>query len=65
PKGITCKENLIKESSEEAGIPRSVAEMAAPVGVVSYEDVHGNSFKRDILFCYDLLLPHDFQPKNR
>lgn len=64
PTGITCQENLIKECNEEADIPRNVSEMAVPVGVVSYEDVHENRFKRDVLFCYDLLLPHDFQPKN-
>ncbi|XP_059077493.1 nudix hydrolase 20, chloroplastic isoform X2 [Cryptomeria japonica] len=64
PKGITCKENMIKECSEEAGIPRNVAEMAVPVGAVSYEDIYRNCFKRDVLFCYDLLLPHDFRPRN-
>lgn len=64
PVGITCKENLIKECNEEAAIPRTIAEMAIPVGAVSYEDIDGHTCKRDVLFCYDLLLPDDFQPKN-
>eukprot|EP01018_Ginkgo_biloba_P021102 Gb_31783 [translate_table: standard] len=64
PNGITCKENLIKECDEEAGIPRAIAKMAVPVGVVSYEDIDENRFKRDVLFCYDLQLPDGFQPEN-
>lgn len=64
PVGITCKENLIKECNEEAGIPRNIAEMAIPVGAVSYEEIDGNRCKRDVLFCYDLLLPDDFQPNS-
>lgn len=64
PVGITCKENVIKECNEEACIPRTIAEMAIPVGAVSYEDIDGITCKRDVLFCYDLLLPDDFQPTN-
>ena len=35
------------------------------VGVVSYVDVDGYRYKRDVLFCYDLELPGDFIPKNQ
>ncbi|CAI5991813.1 unnamed protein product [Closterium sp. NIES-64] len=65
PHGISCRDNMIKECEEEADIPRHLAERAVPVGVVSYETVTAaNTLKRDVLFCYDLLLPPDFTPRN-
>ncbi|CAI7850728.1 unnamed protein product [Closterium sp. NIES-54] len=65
PHGISCRDNMIKECEEEADIPRHLAERAVPVGVVSYEIVTAaNTLKRDVLFCYDLLLPPDFTPRN-
>ena len=33
-----------------------------PVGAISYETVTTDGLKRDVLFCYDLKLPADFQP---
>ncbi|KAL2321231.1 hypothetical protein Fmac_030200 [Flemingia macrophylla] len=65
PHGIDCQENVIKECEEEAGIPRSIAIKAIPVGAVSYMDIEGYRYKRDVLFCYDLKLPKDFVPKNK
>ncbi|GAU41531.1 hypothetical protein TSUD_140620 [Trifolium subterraneum] len=59
PHGIDCQENVVKECEEEAGIPR-----AKPVGAVSYMDIDGYRYKRDVLFCYDLILPESFVPKN-
>lgn len=38
---------------------------AIPVGAVSYMDINGHRFKRDVLFCYDLKLPEDFIPINQ
>ena len=32
------------------------------MGAVSYETVSAEGLKRDVLFCYDLELPADFQP---
>ncbi|XP_004512948.1 nudix hydrolase 20, chloroplastic-like [Cicer arietinum] len=64
PHGIDCQENVIKECEEEAGIPRSISIKAKPVGVVSYMDIDGYRYKRDVLFCYDLILPQSFVPKN-
>lgn len=37
---------------------------ALPVGAVSYMDIDGYSYKRDVLFCYDLKLPESFVPEN-
>lgn len=38
---------------------------AVPVGAVSYVDIDGYRFKRDVLFCYDLELPDGFVPHNQ
>ncbi|XP_044472392.1 nudix hydrolase 20, chloroplastic-like isoform X2 [Mangifera indica] len=65
PHGIACGENLMKECEEEAGIPRSISIGAIPVGAVSYVDIDGYRYKRDVLFCYDLKLPEDFIPENQ
>ncbi|KAL1318601.1 hypothetical protein AAHE18_15G217100 [Arachis hypogaea] len=64
PHGINCKENVAKECEEEAGIPRSISIRAKPVSAVSYMDIDGYRYKRDVLFCYDLKLPENFIPKN-
>lgn len=64
PVGLSCKDNVIKECDEEAGIPREIAERAISVSAVSYEDVESSRLKRDVLFCYDLELPYDFKPYN-
>jgi hypothetical protein len=37
---------------------------ATSVGAVSYMDIDGFRYKRDVLFCYDLRLPVDFVPNN-
>ncbi|CAI0629013.1 unnamed protein product [Linum tenue] len=65
PHGISCQENVVKECEEEAGIPQSISVKALPVGAVSYVDIDGDRFKRDVLFCYDLKLPESFVPKNQ
>ncbi|KAJ6746365.1 thiamine PYROPHOSPHOKINASE [Salix koriyanagi] len=65
PHGMSCVANLIKECEEEAGIPLSLSNQAMSVGAVSYVDVDGYRYKRDVLFCYDLELPGDFIPKNQ
>uniref|UniRef100_A0A2N9H2L6 DUF4743 domain-containing protein n=1 Tax=Fagus sylvatica TaxID=28930 RepID=A0A2N9H2L6_FAGSY len=65
PHGIACGENLVKECEEEAGIPRSISNEAIPVGAVSYMDIDGYRYKRDVLFCYDLKLPAKFRPENQ
>lgn len=37
---------------------------ATAVGAVTYSDIDGYRFNRDVLFCYDLKLPEDFLPTN-
>ncbi|KAK9947744.1 hypothetical protein M0R45_003353 [Rubus argutus] len=65
PHGVACGDNVVKECEEEAGIPRSISKGAVPVGAVSYADIDGYRYKRDVLFCYDLKLPENFMPKNQ
>ncbi|XP_031737766.1 nudix hydrolase 20, chloroplastic isoform X2 [Cucumis sativus] len=65
PQGIPCGENLMKECQEEAGIPRSISKEAIPVGAISYTDIKGYGYKRDVQFCYDLKLPESFVPENQ
>ncbi|BFG39486.1 hypothetical protein CerSpe_257600 [Prunus speciosa] len=65
PHGVACGDNVVKECEEEAGIPSSISSVAIPVGAVSYMDIDGYRYKRDVLFCYDLKLPESFTPKNQ
>ena len=64
PVGLTLAENLIKESAEEADIPRALAATARPVGVITYCMDGDLGVKPDTLFVYDLELPADFYPRN-
>ncbi|KAI8106125.1 hypothetical protein M9435_000672 [Picochlorum sp. BPE23] len=63
PYGISPMDNVIKECYEEAGIERELASKAVPVGAVSYCSKYSYGLKRDVLFCFDLKLPRDFQPR--
>ena len=67
--GLTARmqvhEVMIRECFEEAGIPESMAQTAKLCGHVSlFMEDHGR-IKRDLLFCYDLILPEDFIPSNQ
>lgn len=62
PYGLSLQENLIKESAEEASIPAALAARAKPVGAVSYITGLAEGLRHDLLYCYDLELPPDFEP---
>ncbi|KAF5191466.1 nudix hydrolase 20, chloroplastic-like [Thalictrum thalictroides] len=62
PHNMKCKENIVKEYQEEAGIPKSISTAAAPAGAVSDMDISGYCCKRDVLFSYDLKLTDGFVP---
>ena len=64
PAGLSLAANLVKESEEEAGIPAAIASKARPVGVVAYALAQPLGLRRDLLFCYDLILPENFEPQN-
>jgi 8-oxo-dGTP pyrophosphatase MutT (NUDIX family) len=57
-------ETLLKESEEEASLPRSIARHAVAVGAVSYRMAVTHGLRDDVLFCYDVAVPKDFTPQN-
>lgn len=64
PFGISPSDNVIKECGEEANIPRDIASKAKSVGAVSYLSLdEDNNLKRDVLFCFDLEIPREFEPR--
>lgn len=64
PIGISLAENVVKEAAEEADVPAELAATAKPVGAISYVMEVKDGLRRDVLYCYDLALPDDFQPHN-
>lgn len=63
PWELTLEANLHKECREEAGIPGELAARAVPVGAISYCGVSDRGVKPDVMYCYDLELPADFEPR--
>jgi 8-oxo-dGTP pyrophosphatase MutT (NUDIX family) len=63
PAGLTPMETLIKEAMEEAAIPPGLAAAAVQVATIQYAMERHEGLRRDILYCYDLMLPEDFLPK--
>ena len=63
--GISADQVMIRECFEEAGIPEQLACKARPCGQVSLFMEYRGRIKRDLLFCYDLILPEDFVPCNK
>jgi Domain of unknown function (DUF4743)/NUDIX domain len=57
-------ETLVKESEEEGGIPEFLVKHAVPVGAVTYCMETELGIRDDVLFVYDIKLPHAFEPKN-
>ena len=64
PYNITLKKNLIKESFEEANIDKKLILKSKYKGTISYRVETNIGLSRHILFCYDLLVPIKFSPKN-
>ncbi len=63
PHGVGFAENLRKECREEADIPSDLASEAVPVGAVTYCRDSDLGLKPDAMYCYDLDLPPDFEPR--
>jgi 8-oxo-dGTP pyrophosphatase MutT (NUDIX family) len=61
--GMTPSETLVKEAGEEAAIPPELAARAVPVGGIGYAMDRPEGLRRDLLHCFDLELPDDFQPR--
>lgn len=64
PAGIGRMENVIKESAEEANIPKELARQAKLVSEIHYRGETHRGMNVDTLFNYDLWLPEDFIPEN-
>lgn len=62
PCGIGLMENVVKESAEEASVPAALARQARPVGALRYLCERPEGLRNDVVFCFDLELPADFQP---
>jgi 8-oxo-dGTP pyrophosphatase MutT (NUDIX family) len=63
PAHLSLADNLAKECWEEAAIPATLAAQARPVGTVSYCAQLPWGLRPDVIYCYDLELPKDFQPR--
>ena len=64
PAGIGRMQNVIKESAEEANIPKHLAEKSKLVSEIHYRGETHRGMNVDTLFNYDLWLPEDFIPEN-
>ncbi len=60
--GMGPDETLIKEAGEEAAVPAALAAQATRVGRIRYDMERAEGLRRDLLYCYDLVLPEDFTP---
>mgnify|MGYP004705302945 FL=1 len=60
--GLDPQTTVIKEAQEEAGIPAELAAKAQAVGRIHYALERPEGLRRDVLHCYDLLLPEGFVP---
>lgn len=60
--GLDPQATVIKEAAEEAGIPESISRTATPVSRIHYAMDRPEGLRRDILHCYDLILPQEFEP---
>ena len=62
PFNLTVAENVIKECNEEANIPKELAIMAKPVGLISYMMQVNDNLRRHVMYTYDLDVPPHFTP---
>lgn len=63
PWGIALRDNIRKECAEEAGMPAALADRARSVGAIAYCRASKRGLKPDVMYCYDLELPADFEPR--
>ncbi len=62
PAGLTPAETLAKEAAEECGLTASEIATAREVGTIRYAMQRPEGLRRDMLRCYDILLPASWQP---
>ncbi|HEY6433814.1 MAG TPA: DUF4743 domain-containing protein [Acetobacteraceae bacterium] len=62
PAGLTPAATLRKEAKEEAGVAPELAGTAVHAGTIRYVMERPEGLRRDLLHCYDLVLPNGVQP---
>lgn len=62
PAGLDPAQTLAKEAAEEAGLPEALVAGARYHGAIAYTMERQEGLRRDLLHCYDLLLPEDVIP---
>lgn len=63
--GETPEDCLQRELQEEAGVGAELARLARPTGIIRSRRLEDDGVHEELLYCYDLLLPNDFQPQNQ
>ncbi|MEQ1518009.1 MAG: DUF4743 domain-containing protein [Usitatibacteraceae bacterium] len=64
-RGMSPFETLVKESWEEAGLPRELAVTAKGAGVVRCKREVEEGLHHELIFVHDINLPENFTPKNQ
>nr|WP_321983033.1 NUDIX domain-containing protein [uncultured Lichenicoccus sp.] len=62
PAGYDAAATLHKEGEEECSLPPALAARAVPVGDITYAMQRPEGLRRDLLECFDLVLPAEFRP---
>jgi 8-oxo-dGTP pyrophosphatase MutT (NUDIX family) len=62
PAGLDPAQTLVKEAAEEAGLPGSLVASARYHGAIAYTMQRPEGLRRDLLHCYDLLIPEHVIP---
>lgn len=63
PAGLSPDQTLVKEAAEEAAIPADLARQAQCVAMIGYAMERPEGLRRDLLHCYDLMMPDSFEPR--
>lgn len=63
--GLSLEEVLVKEASEEAGIPAELARRATRGGTARILREVPEGVQSEVVHVYDLALPPDFAPRNQ
>ena len=62
PAGLTPAETLAKEAAEECGLAAPELDAAYAVATIRYAMQRPEGLRRDVLHCYDVVLPESWQP---
>lgn len=61
--GMTPDATMLKEAEEECGLAGPLAAGMRHVGTIRYVMARAEGLRRDVLRCYDIVLPADWQPE--